>query len=296
MTLYYAVLLTSSWLPSSTSGFVSKTLRSLAEFDNKPGESLNSSASLAATSTPTSNSLGSTAAAAALSLTKTISTANASEVVVRTLGIRGLARRLRAWPLSVHGGIDHFRGERFYKASLDLPASIQLKVRSQPKLDARVIGVLPPGMMVRATAISGHWVLIQFGDGTNAGQPGWMLSKNRLDTELLVPETNQYQIARALAAGVSPFPCGREDDKKQTHEENDGNGGDDDFEDIVDMLATRAMGGGGELDEETNAVMSMTQDAPQIQQRKTFTRLKEKVKDTRTKRERRRGVYIGGAM
>lgn len=280
LTLYYAVLLTSNWTPSS-SALLNNTLRSFAEAEHK----IKMDAANTAETTTITDPLptGSDGSIFLRTLTKSMSSmgSNTSEALVQTLGLRKLARRLRAWPLPV-GAVDHFRGERYYKASPTLPTMVQLKVRAQPKMDARVIGVLPPSMMVRATAMSGDWVLIQFGDGTHAGDPGWMLTRNRQGTELLVPETNQYQIARALAANLSPFPCA--EDKAKGDNANLGDDMDDDegFENMVDILATRGL---PEDDEEMGALNRRA--APSS----TFSRLVKKQEKVKlTKRQKRRGV------
>ena len=66
-----------------------------------------------------------------------------------------------------------FESPFWYRTARGLPHSTKLKVRQQPRPDAKVLGVVPEGHAVRCIAGGGDWLMCSFGKVDNA----WILCR-----------------------------------------------------------------------------------------------------------------------
>lgn len=127
--------------------------------------------------------------------------------------------------------MDYYRSPKYYRCGPGLPSGVQLKVRTQPEVDARILGYLKDNFLIKVRpqpftqtlpktllcdvcgmcrvgahqvlGKSGDWVMVVYKNTEHA----WMLTRNRKSRLLIVEETNQYLISLATTSGASPFEC-----------------------------------------------------------------------------------------
>ena len=90
-----------------------------------------------------------------------------------------------------------FESPFWYRTARGLPHSTKLKVRQQPRPDAKVLGVVPEGHAVRCIAGGGDWLMCSFSKVDNA----WILC--RTGKREIAAEA-QASVEAAVAAEPGP--------------------------------------------------------------------------------------------